>query len=284
MQRPAVNVRLTSCHRVVYKCGMAAHRRGDTPHSSGLYTAGSPDLHVWAGCTCGWLGPERVCLGRILPIEVRDHLVAERAGHEAEAGHGEDLEVGPEGRHTFGCGFYHPLNQFCPLPEGSPAAYLHRALVGVGADTKSRALDRLSGVDQLRRWLARQDTEAAIEARVTGATWAAMGAAIGTSRQGAWKRWGDALRPYQEAGLLPGPGEQPAAPVPPVVGEVGLRDARSWCRWCGHRVVASGLMTDDGPTFQHHEPTGWASKDRVIEVPDCPGPEPWPTSYEWLGV
>lgn len=259
-------------------------RPSRAPHYSGLYAVDSGiPIQVWAGCQCGWRGPTHRCAGRILPADVKDRLVAERAQHEADTGHGEDPEVAPEGRHDFGCGFHHRLIDRCPLPDGSPAARLYRAMTGVGPDAKARALDRLRGVDELRQWLTRQDAEAAIEARLAGATWAAMGGAIGTSRQGAWKRWGEELRPYQDAGLLPGPGEEPVAPVPPVVGDVGLRDARSWCRWCGQRVISAGGGSL-GDRWVHHEPTGWASLTRVIEVPDCPGPEPWPSNWEWLGA
>ncbi len=45
-------------------------------------------------------------------------------------------------------------------------------------------------IEELRAWLAEQETEAVLGARLQRATWAEMGEAVGITRQGAFSRWG----------------------------------------------------------------------------------------------
>lgn len=177
------------------------------------------DLAVFADCNCGWAGPVRWCDGQLLPPEVSAAVRADRAGHEADTGHGEDLEVGAEGRHDFGCGFYHSLTGRCPLPPDSPAGRVHRVLRGTLAN-RHAAIDRLAAIDELRSWLATQEAEAVIGARLARATWAEMGSAVGVTRQGAFNRWGQTVKSYEDAGLLRVDAPLPA-PHPPVDPEAG---------------------------------------------------------------
>lgn len=171
---------------------------------------GREDLGVWADCSCGWSGPMRWCEGEILSADVGEAVRADRAAHEAETGHGEDPDIGAEGRHDFGCGFYHRLTVSCPLPSRSPAGRVHRVVRGTLNDRRA-ALDRLAAIDELRGWLAEQEQEAVVGARLARATWAEMGSAVGISRQGAFNRWGSAVKNLEAAGLLPSLLETPAS-------------------------------------------------------------------------
>ena len=69
----------------------------------------------------------------------------------------------------------------------------------------------------------------------------------------------------------------PHAPVDPSAG--GVTDSRTWCRWCGHRVIAASGRAG----WVHHVNEGGARTDGIIEVPDCPGEAPWPSAQEWTG-
>lgn len=51
-------------------------------------------------------------------------------------------------------------------------------------------LARLATVVQVRDHLDELEAESVAEARAAGATWSEVGATIGTTRQGAWNRWG----------------------------------------------------------------------------------------------
>lgn len=242
---------------------------------------GRDDLAVWADCSCGWWGPTRWCEGVILTEPVGEAVRAGRAAHEEETGHGEDPEIGAEGRHDFGCGFYHRLNVSCPLPPTSPAGRVRRALGGTLTDRRA-AVDRLAAVDELRGWLSEQEREAVLGARLARVTWVEMGAAVGISRQGAHNRWGAIVKNLEAAGVLRATPEAPVS-VPADPSAATLRDAREWCRFCGHRVVAAERRADGSWRWEHREASGRASDAAPIDV-ECPGPEPWPRSHEWLGV
>jgi len=236
------------------------------------------DLMVFADCNCGWSGPIYWCDGQLISSETAAALRRDREGHQARSGHGEDPEVGAEGRHDFGCGFYHGLHDRCPLPPDSLAGRIHRVLRGT-LGNRHAALDRLVALEELRGWLAEQEIEAVIGARMARATWAEMGDAVGITRQGAFGRWGAIVKGYEAAGVLEAPPEPPAAapPVDPAAGDLG--DARSWCRWCGRRVIIG--ETGNGGRWVHHQPEGFAGRAGFIEVSDCPGPEPWPAHLPW---
>jgi hypothetical protein len=66
----------------------------------------------------------------------------------------------------------------------------------------SAALDRLRAVRELRGWLAEQEQHAVIGARMARATWTEIGEAWGTSRQGAFNRWGDRIKRFEASGVL----------------------------------------------------------------------------------
>lgn len=163
---------------------------------------GRPDLQLFAFCRCGWRGPAHWCDGEVFEDAVRSELEAERAAHERATGHPEDLEVGANGRHDFGCRFYHDLLDHCPKPASSPSGRLYRVLRAATTDV-SQALGALRAIDELRRWLDEREPEAVMSARLAGATWEQIGETVGTTRQGAWNRWGRLTAAYEDAGLLP---------------------------------------------------------------------------------
>lgn len=254
----------------------------DEPFYSKLRTrTGFPlrdDLMVFADCNCGWAGPIRWCVGEILADEIGRSVRADRAGHEAATGHGEDPTVGTEGRHEPGCGFYHRLGDRCPLPASSPSGMVHRVLRGTIND-RHAAIDRLTAIEELGAWLTEEEQKAVIGARLARATWTEMGRAVGITRQGAFNRWGATIKAYEAAGLLSPAPDAPAAvpPVDPSAGTPG--NARSWCRWCGNRVVVVDLGS--GGRWGHLAAEGLADTPSQIDVPDCPGPEPWPSHLPW---
>ncbi len=81
------------------------------------------------------------------------------------------------------------------------------------------------------------------------------------------------MKRYEAAGLVDETPPPLHDPVDPAAG--GLSDARSWCRWCGHRVIV------DGDRWVHHVSDGPPRGEGVLEVADCPGDEPWP-GVSWL--
>lgn len=173
-----------------------------SPLYSGLRSAGggsSIEVHAW--CQCGWTGPVSRCRRDLLPDGLRRDLEADRARHEEATGHASDPQVAPEGRHDFGCGFYHRLNDACPKLVDSPGGRLARVL-GASTSDPCRALDRLSATDELRNWLGETEVEAVIGARLARCTWAEIGAAIGISKAAAWNRWGQMISRYEQAGII----------------------------------------------------------------------------------
>jgi len=99
------------------------------------------------------------------------------------------------------CGVAHRLNDECPVPPDSFADLLRRAVASSLSD-REQALDRITAIDQLRRELDDQEKMAVIGARMARRTWAELGAAVGTSRQAAYNRWGEMVKRYEAAGLL----------------------------------------------------------------------------------
>ena len=80
----------------------------------------------------------------------------------------------------------------------SPAGRLHRAYNSADLD------DAIAAVEELRADLDHQQLQLVIRARQGGITWEAVGAAIGTTRQGAFNRFGALVQRYERAGLLDG--------------------------------------------------------------------------------
>jgi hypothetical protein len=153
---------------------------------------------VWAWCQCGFTGPRRASLAP----ETRQLEQADLEEHLAMSGHTAFLDgtPGADGLHR-ACGHFHDFQDSCPAPPDSPRGQLGRAMRATLNDPTA-ALDRLAAIAELRSWLEEQEQMAVIGARMSRATWAEMGSAIGTSRQGAWNRWGTMVRRYEEAGLL----------------------------------------------------------------------------------
>jgi hypothetical protein len=154
-----------------------------------------------------------------------------------------------------------------PAPD-SPRGLLDRALRSTVSDP-ALALDRLAAVDGLRRLLAGLEGQAVLGARAAGCSWAQMGAAVDVTSWQAYCRWREQVRRFEATGLIrPDQLPPPAPPVDPDAG-ANLRDARAWCRWCGHRVVNVGGGWAHNST---HGPAG-----ELIDV-ECPGDEPWPAN------
>ncbi|HMG43924.1 MAG TPA: hypothetical protein VK611_21505 [Acidimicrobiales bacterium] len=175
------------------------------------------------------------------------------------------------------CGHAHRLNDECPVPPDSARGLLQRALYSTSTDPE-RALDRLCAVHQLQGRLNDEESEAVLGARMAGCTWIQMGEAIGSTRMLARARWAAMVRRFEAAGMLRP--EQLPPPVPPRDPTAGaLNDARSWCRWCGHRIVLDGSSGSVADSWAHHVLDGGARHDGLIDV-DCPGPEPWPAQED----
>lgn len=82
----------------------------------------------------------------------------------------------------------------------SPSGRLHRAYNSVHLD------DAIAAVEKLRADLDHQQLQLVIRARQDGTTWETIGTAIGTTRQGAFNRFGALVQRYEGAGLLDGVG------------------------------------------------------------------------------
>jgi hypothetical protein len=124
-------------------------------------------------CMCGWEGPWR-----------KDHsdARADEGAHHDETGH---------------------LPLVLDAPASSPMGLLRRAgPQGTLGQNASAALERLRAVRELRGWLEEQEQHAVIGARMARATWTEIGEAWGTSRQGAFNRWGDRITRFEASGVL----------------------------------------------------------------------------------
>ncbi len=67
-------------------------------------------------------------------------------------------------------------------------------------------MDRVAATVQLRRWVTDIEIQAVIGARMARCTWAEIGTGAGTTKQGAYNRWGKMIDRYEAAGLLPSEG------------------------------------------------------------------------------
>lgn len=166
---------------------------GDRHH--GIRTSGRfKSVTAWGFCDCGWEGTRRAWWTPGAGPSVGDRIAGELADHEATTGHGA-VVAGvpvPDGYHT-ACGAFHDFDDDCLVPPGSPAGRVRRAMAATSSDALL-ALDRLRAIIELRAWLDDQEAEAVIGARMARATWAEMGAAIGSSRQAAFNRWGPTVK------------------------------------------------------------------------------------------
>lgn len=159
-----------------------------------------------------------------------------------------------------------------PVAPDDPWELLERALQETVIDPVV-ALDRLNAIDALRLLLDGLERRAVLGARRAGCTWLGMSAAVGVTRGRAVARWHPQIHRWEAAGLVdPDPLPPPAAPVD-AAAAADHRDARVWCRWCGHRLVHAGAEgawrhnTTDGPPGE------------LLDV-DCPGPAPWPAEED----
>ncbi len=205
---------LDVCKRVAYALVMAntetqkGNRRlravdGGTAHHHGIRSIGRfADVRAWGFCSCGWEGSHRLWWVPGVDPTPQALIKADVADHEAETGH-RDVTPGipaPDGYHA-ACGAFHGFDDDCLTPPTSPAGRVHRATASALRDPVL-AVDRLRAIQELRSWLDDQEAEAVIGCRMSRATWAEMGAAIGSSRQGAYGRWGAQIRRYENAGLI----------------------------------------------------------------------------------
>jgi hypothetical protein len=83
-------------------------------------------------------------------------------------------------------------------PPDSPAGRLHRAY------NAPDLLEALTAVEELRADLEGHQLQLVLRARKGQVTWEAIGAALGTSRQGAFNRYGAVVQRYERTGLLAG--------------------------------------------------------------------------------
>lgn len=86
-------------------------------------------------------------------------------------------------------------------PPDSPAGRLHRAY------NAPDPLEAVVAVEELRADLEGHQLQLVLRARMGKVTWEAIGTALGTSRQGAFNRYGAVMQRYERAGLLDGGGE-----------------------------------------------------------------------------
>lgn len=89
------------------------------------------------------------------------------------------------------CGQVHDSAEPCRPLAGSPAGRLDRVYRSAAGELHP-ALARLRALRQLLDDLADQELDAVAEARDEGCTWAEIGQAWGTTRQGAFNKWGSA--------------------------------------------------------------------------------------------
>ena len=86
-------------------------------------------------------------------------------------------------------------------PPDSPTGRLHRAYNSADLG------DAIAAVEELRADLDSQQLQLVIRARQERTTWEAIGTAIGTTRQGAFNRFGALVQRYEGTGLLDGVGD-----------------------------------------------------------------------------
>lgn len=176
---------------------------GGGEHHHGIRTTGrSGAVMAWGFCDCGWEGTHREWWTPGADPPAAELIAAELAGHESDSGHGP-LAGGvpaPDGYHN-ACGAFHGFDDDCLTPPTSAAGRVRRAMAATTTDT-ALALDRLEAIVELRAWLDAQEAEAVIGCRLSRATWAEMGAAIGSTRQAAFNRWAATINRYETAGVI----------------------------------------------------------------------------------
>ena len=176
---------------------------GGGDHHHGIRCQGRLQaVTAWGFCDCGWEGtryPWWVPGAQPPPGELID---AELAAHEAATGHAGVVGgvPSPDDYHAV-CAAFHGFNDDCLIPPTSPVGRVQRATVTTSSDAPL-ALDRLEAIQQLRAWLDDQEAQAVIGCRMARATWAEMGAAIGSTRQAAFNRWGPTIKRYEAVGLI----------------------------------------------------------------------------------
>lgn len=193
----------------------SGHLRSVKPpadYHGGLYSAGwsITSMHVKAFCQCGWSAATRrwgAGVGPLVKADLDAHLA--ESGHTAFPDGFDEEGFGRLDRWHLACGYFHDFQDACPAPYDSPRGRLERAMQATVSDPTA-ALDRLAAIDELRKSLDEQEEMAVIGARMARVTWAEMGQAVGTSRQGAFNRWGAAIKRYEAAGLVDAVSEEEA--------------------------------------------------------------------------
>lgn len=174
-------------------------------HRSGLRSSGAYEMKAFAFCGCGWRGSPRR-LRHTMAAGVRQELELERAAHEEASGHRLDDAIPPWSDHHLACGFYHGLNDACPLPTDSAGGRLLRAMIASTPDP-TRSLDRLMAISELRTMLDHEERQAVIGARMARCAWVDLANAMDTTKGAVLQRFGDLIARYEAVGLLPRDGD-----------------------------------------------------------------------------
>jgi hypothetical protein len=176
--------------------------RHDEIHSGRRSRGWDPAIDAQAFCECGWEGPWRSWSTPGVTPTAAELIAEELAAHRADTGHPE-FPDDTAGRHVRCGGWFHQFNDDCPSPLDSTTGRIRRATrATTGGAPVPAALDRLSAIQELRVWLDDEELQAVIGCRMARVTWAEIGQATGTSKQGAFNRWGPQIRRYEAAGLL----------------------------------------------------------------------------------
>lgn len=185
------------------KSRLRAVTGGGGKHHHGIRTTGrSAAVMAWGFCDCGWEGTHREWWTPDADPSPGELIAVELAGHEADSGHRAVTGGVPAPDHYHAaCGAFHGSDDDCLIPPTSPAGRVRRAMAATTTDT-ALALDRLEAIVELRAWLDDQEAEAVIGCRLSRATWAEMGAAISSTRQAAFNRWGPTIKRYETAGVI----------------------------------------------------------------------------------
>lgn len=153
---------------------------------------------VRARCSCGWAGPVRPWGAESAAGEQADlDAHVELSGHQALVDQDFDVPVvHPR------CGHLHDSYDDCPVPYDSPAGRLVRT-VQASLASPEKAADRLHAASRLAEWVADQQLQAVVGARIAGLDWARIARAAGITDHQARHRWGELVQHLEDAQLVP---------------------------------------------------------------------------------
>lgn len=152
---------------------------------------------VQARCTCRWAGPS--------PAWSADCLTAENEDldrHCYDSRHQVLDQDDPAGPVHSRCAHVHDRHNDCPVPYDSPVGLLART-VRSSLTSSEAATDRLQAVSRLADWVAKQQLEAVIGARLAGLDWAQLAHAAGITETDAQDRWGGLIGRPRAVGRTP---------------------------------------------------------------------------------